>query len=103
MTKVKAMYEAYIDGSLVARGTKEECAERVGVSAKTFKEYACPSKTRKNGRIRAIRLTASLASIRKPLMTQKPEPSISSGELLAAMKRRRDEMFGFNANAEWEL
>ena len=103
MARSKVMYEAYINGSLVARGTKEECAERVGVSAKTFKEYACPSKSRPNGRIRAIRLEPSLASARKPLMTQKPEPSISSGELLAAMKRRRDEILGLNANAEWEL
>ncbi|MEG2533465.1 MAG: hypothetical protein RSB04_10695 [Gordonibacter sp.] len=103
MTNRKAMYEAYIDGSLVARGTKEECAERVGVTAKTFKEYACPSKSRPNGRIRAVRLHPSVALIRKPLMTKKPDPRIGTGELLIAMKRRRDEMFGLNANAEWEL
>lgn len=103
MAAQKAMYEAYINGSLVARGTKEECAERVGVSAKTFKEYASPSKSRPNGRIRAVRLSPSIARIRKPLMTQKPEPSISSGELLEAMRRRHDEILGLNANAEWEL
>lgn len=100
---MKAVYEAYLDGALVARGTKEECAERVGVTPKTFKEYACPSKSRPNGRIRAVRLPREEAQRKKPFATRKPDPRISADELREAMRRRHDMLLGLDCNAEWEL
>lgn len=103
MASGKAMYEAYLDGSLVARGTKEECAERVGVTPKTIKEYACPSKSRPDGRIRVVRLSREEAERKKPFTTRKPDPRISADELREAMRRRHDMLLGLDCNAEWEL
>lgn len=101
MAKQEAVYEAYLDGELVARGTKEECSRRVGVTPKTFKEYACPSKSRPGARIRAVRLPREEAERKSRFMTKKPDPKISAAELLGAMRRRRDEALGLTG--EWEL
>lgn len=94
------VYEARLDGELVARGTAEECAERVGVSAKTVQGYACASKSRPCGRIAIRRLGSDEAAKMPRFATKKPDPRISAEELRDAMRRRHDEMFGLLP--DWE-
>ena len=103
MRKPMAVYEVYLDGELVARGSKEECAWRVGVTPKTLKEYASPSKSRPGARIRAVRLAADEAERKGPLMTKKPDPRISAEELREAMRRRHDMLLCLDCNAGWEI
>lgn len=103
MQKPRVVYEAYLDGELVARGTKEECAWRVGVTPKTIKEYACPSKSRPGARIRAVRLAADEAERKGRFMTEKPDPRISSENLREAMRRRHDLLLGIDRDAGWEI
>lgn len=95
----RAYYEVSVDGEAVARGTVEQCARALGLSVSTVKRYAAPSRA---SRFDVRRIPLERYEELGPI-AKKPDPRISSAELLEAMRRRHDAMLGLDCNAEWEL
>lgn len=95
----RTIYEVYVDGELAAVGTKEQCAEAVGLLPDTIKTYAAPSKQRAGASVTVRRVGDGRDTVPKLISMQGPR--ISTKELREAMRRRHDEMMGLGG--EWEL
>lgn len=78
-------YKAYRHGKLVASGTSHECAEALGFTWRTVANYAHRASETKDG----IRIVADTGS------------SDGGKSMLEAMRKRRDELMGFNDG--WEI
>lgn len=95
----RTIYEVYVGGELAAVGTKEQCAEAVGLLPETVKSYAAPSKQRAGASVTVRRVGDGREAAPKRIPRQ--DPRISTKELREAMRRRHDEMLGLVG--EWEL
>lgn len=87
-------YTVNRNGAVLFSGTAKECAKATGLSARTIQTYAENGNPGRQSGITVFRNGESGDESASP---------DSDGRLLKAMKRRRDDLFGLNANSEWEL